>query len=175
MTQSNLTGGVWTNWEHLRCVFSSILHSNFKARLVARRAKSNDVMSFWTVAKNIWYLGVLKTMRASLSGSSSPWAPTSEQIHFKTNSMLKLHTAGLQKKLSLSVLSEHAEYKLVCCHSRQLQLPTGCAIRCGRDNLDRGEREREGGGHIHSSLLGEQPLYLYFSDSRFLSSVVRLQ
>lgn len=44
----------------LSLCFSSILHSNFKARLVARRAKSNDVMSFWTVAKNIWYRGVYK-------------------------------------------------------------------------------------------------------------------
>lgn len=41
----------------LSLCFSGILQSHFRARLVAGRAKSNDVMSFWTVAENISYLG----------------------------------------------------------------------------------------------------------------------
>lgn len=70
-------------------------------------------------------------------------AAPAQHIHFKTNSTSR-YTPRLGRGSSDSNANAHT---WSCWQYRELQLPTGCAIWCGRHNLERGEREKRGKAH----------------------------
>lgn len=70
-------------------------------------------------------------------------AAPAQHIHFKTNSTSR-YTPRLGRGSSDSNANAHT---WSCWQYRELQLPTGCAIWCGRHNLERGERENRGEAH----------------------------